>query len=46
MASFLICGGKEYIHSATVATIGCNGYPQTRIIDMMLWNENGKEVDE
>ena len=29
------------IHSATVATIGADGHPQTRIIDMMLWDEQG-----
>lgn len=31
----------EDVHSATVATIGSDGHPQTRIIDMMLWDENG-----
>ena len=31
----------EDIHSATVATIGSDGHPHTRIIDMMLWDENG-----
>ena len=31
----------EDIHSATVATIGADGHPQTRVIDMMLWDENG-----
>lgn len=31
----------EEIHSATVATIGSDGHPQTRIIDMMLWDEKG-----
>lgn len=31
----------EDIHSATVATIGIDGRPQTRIIDMMLWDEQG-----
>ena len=31
----------EEIHSATVATIGTDGHPQTRTIDMMLWDENG-----
>lgn len=31
----------EDIHSATVATIATDGHPQTRIIDMMLWNEEG-----
>ena len=29
------------IHSTTVATIGADGHPQTRVIDMMLWDENG-----
>lgn len=29
----------DYIHSATLATIGADGHPQTRIIDMMLWDE-------
>ncbi len=28
-------------HSTTVATIGDDGYPQTRVIDMMLYDENG-----
>ena len=31
----------EDIHSTTVATIGADGHPQTRIIDMMLWDEKG-----
>ena len=31
----------EGIHSATIATIGADGHPQTRIIDMMLWDEKG-----
>lgn len=31
----------EDIHSTTVATIGADGHPQTRVIDMMLWNEKG-----
>ena len=31
----------EDIHSTTVATIGADGHPQTRVIDMMLWDENG-----
>lgn len=31
----------EDIHSATVATIGADGHPQTRTIDMMLWDERG-----
>lgn len=31
----------EEIHSAIVATIGVDGHPQTRVIDMMLWDEQG-----
>lgn len=31
----------EDIHSTTVATIGTDGHPQTRIIDMMLWDDEG-----
>ena len=31
----------ERIHSTTVATIGADGHPQTRVIDMMLWDEDG-----
>lgn len=31
----------EELHSATVATIGADGHPQTRIIDMMYYDENG-----
>ena len=31
----------EDIHSAVVATIGTDGHPQTRVIDMMLWDEAG-----
>ena len=31
----------EQIHSTTVATIGADGHPQTRIIEMMLWDEKG-----
>lgn len=31
----------EEIHSATIATIGNDGHPQTRVIDMMLWDANG-----
>lgn len=31
----------ENIHSVTVATIGNDGHPQTRIIDMMLWDKSG-----
>ena len=29
------------IHSAAVATIGADGHPQLRTIDMMLWDERG-----
>ena len=31
----------ENIHSTTVATIGADGHPQTRVIDMMLSDEQG-----
>lgn len=31
----------EKLHSTTVATIGTDGHPQTRIIDMMYYNEAG-----
>lgn len=31
----------ENIHSTTVATIGADGHPQTRVIDIMLWDEKG-----
>lgn len=31
----------EGIHSTTVATIGADGHPQTRVIDMMLWDDSG-----
>lgn len=31
----------ENIHSTTVATIGADGRPQTRVIDMMLWDAQG-----
>ena len=31
----------EQIHSTTVATIGADGRPQTRVIDMMLWDAQG-----
>lgn len=31
----------EEMHSAAVATIGADGRPQIRVIDMMLWDENG-----
>ena len=29
----------EDIHSSTMATIGADGHPQTRVIDMMLYDE-------
>ncbi len=31
----------EEAHSTIVATIGKDGHPQTRAIDMMLWDEKG-----
>ncbi len=31
----------EEFHSTTVATIGADGHPQTRVIDMMLWDKKG-----
>ena len=31
----------EEMHSSTAATIGADGHPQTRVIDMMLWDEKG-----
>lgn len=31
----------EQIHSTTIATIAPDGHPQTRVIDMMLWDESG-----
>ena len=31
----------EDIHSAAVATIGPDGHPQIRVIDMMLWDDGG-----
>ena len=31
----------EVIHSTTIATIGADGHPQTRVIDMMLYDDNG-----
>ena len=31
----------EEIHSTTVATISDDGHPQTRVIDMMLYDEDG-----
>lgn len=31
----------ENIHSTTIATIGADGHPQTRVIDMMLSDEQG-----
>lgn len=51
MGRFLIClmmNRNDYlkllvegIHSTTVATIGSDKHPQTRVIDMMLWDEQG-----
>ena len=29
----------EVIHSTTIATIGADGHPQTRVIDMMLYDD-------
>ena len=31
----------EEMHSTTVATIGADGHPQTRVIDMMYYDEEG-----
>lgn len=31
----------EDLHSAVVSTIGEDGHPETRAIDMMLWDESG-----
>ena len=31
----------EDIHSTTIATIGSDGHPQTRVIDMMLYDDQG-----
>ena len=31
----------ESIHSTTIPTIGPDSHPQTRVIDMMLWDEQG-----
>ena len=31
----------DTLHSATVATIGADGHPQTRVIDLMYWDEDG-----
>lgn len=31
----------EEIHSATAATVGNDGHPQTRVIDMMYYDEEG-----
>ena len=31
----------DEIHSTTIATIGSDGHPQTRIIDMMYYDEEG-----
>ena len=34
----------EEMHSTTMATIGADGHPQTRVIDMMLWDKKGGYV--
>lgn len=31
----------EQIHFAVIATMGADGRPQTRMIDMMLWDDRG-----
>lgn len=31
----------EDIHSPVMATIGSDSHPKTRVIDLMLWDENG-----
>ena len=31
----------EDIHSTVIATIGSDGHPQTRVIDIMLWDKKG-----
>ena len=31
----------EQLHATTVATLGADGHPQTRVIDMMLWDAQG-----
>ena len=31
----------EDLHSAVVSTIGDDGHPETRTIDMMLWDDEG-----
>ena len=31
----------EEMHSTTMATLGSDGHPQTRVIYMMLWDEQG-----
>lgn len=31
----------EDLHSAVVSTIGDDGHPETRTIDMMLWDDKG-----
>ena len=31
----------QQLHSTTVATLGADGHPQTRVIDMMLWDAQG-----
>ena len=35
----------ESIHTTTIATIGADGHPQTRVIDMMLYDERGVYFD-
>ena len=36
----------ENIHSTTIATIGADGHPQTRVIDMMLYSLSHKKLLE
>ena len=36
----------EDIHSTTIATIGADGHPQTRVIDMMLYSLSHKKLLE
>lgn len=31
----------DEFHSAVVATTGKDGHPQTRVVDMMLWDSRG-----
>ncbi len=35
----------EDIHSAVLATLDGEGHPQTRVIDMMLWDAQGEYFD-